>query len=581
MKKALLILSLMLAQGSILSMEKQQKRRYQPEQNDEQPQPKKLRAEIIVTPENARRMFLKAARTGDLDLLERALAQGAPLDAHYRNGNQATHVAARNGHFAILQCLLYHSADINARNNSHQTPAHEAALNGRVDVLQWLKEHGALLTACDGNGDQPLHLAAYGNFNVLKWLVEQRIDINSTNNNGHSAVCLAIGMEQMGIALWLVSQGASIASLSDEDLRAFIVYPSITKTMRLLAEGDKQLTEGELAPLYDAMLHEASFADNLELAQIAIAHGVDINVLSHRGRTPLEVAVKNGSRAMIRWLLEHGAELPQQKQKILEYFQQEPLVRILMAGGYQPASVLSSAMRDRSVDDLNRNLPLIVALGQVGLLNLDLSRMANETTMGALNLALETAAAVNTMDMFTALYSYLRERVERAELTHEEFVVVLENALYWAAIRGNENIVEYILNEAFAFGIAPGLSLARTGTHVTQLLKRLASEIENSEETESEEESEDEKEKEQEEEEEFPQQSNYALIERQATLNRIRDRLMHASRCRLASNPRVIFEPHLNALENTTPWIQSSLSQLPAITATLILTLALHPSKPG
>uniref|UniRef100_K3X8Q9 Uncharacterized protein n=1 Tax=Globisporangium ultimum (strain ATCC 200006 / CBS 805.95 / DAOM BR144) TaxID=431595 RepID=K3X8Q9_GLOUD len=80
------------------------------------------------------------------------------------------------------------------------TPAHWAAREGHVHVLDYLLHQAhANLDAVDRKGDSLLHkAAANGQYRACQWLLQYGFNVQTTNNNGLSA--LDVAQEHLAIA---------------------------------------------------------------------------------------------------------------------------------------------------------------------------------------------------------------------------------------------------------------------------------------------------------------------------------------------------------------------------------------------
>uniref|UniRef100_A0A7I4FKK2 Uncharacterized protein n=1 Tax=Physcomitrium patens TaxID=3218 RepID=A0A7I4FKK2_PHYPA len=56
------------------------------------------------------RDFLQAARYGDLEDVQRLLAQGTSVSSQDVQGRTALHMASANGHLDVVKCLIEHGA---------------------------------------------------------------------------------------------------------------------------------------------------------------------------------------------------------------------------------------------------------------------------------------------------------------------------------------------------------------------------------------------------------------------------------------------------------------------------------------
>lgn len=130
-----------------------------------------------------------AIRTGDLETLERLLAQDPGLASAPLGGRHASrtplHVAADwPGYFPngpqVVRMLIAAGADPNAANPGDETPLHWAASSDDADVAAALIDGGADLEAPDGSIGTPLaNAVGYACWHVAHLLVERGARIES------------------------------------------------------------------------------------------------------------------------------------------------------------------------------------------------------------------------------------------------------------------------------------------------------------------------------------------------------------------------------------------------------------------
>jgi ankyrin repeat protein len=75
-------------------------------------------------------LLFAAAFSGTREDAERALAKGAPINAHNEWNETPLHVAAGCGNKSVAQFLIDRGADLNARDDWHRTPRDAARANG-------------------------------------------------------------------------------------------------------------------------------------------------------------------------------------------------------------------------------------------------------------------------------------------------------------------------------------------------------------------------------------------------------------------------------------------------------------------
>lgn len=211
----------------------------------------------------------------------------------------------------------------------------------------------------------------------------------------------------------------------------------------------------------------------------------------------------------------------------------------------------------------------------------------------SLRSALVAAAQIGNLNIFTLLYLKFHKLLNNLTQTREDFVSLLESTLYEAAENKNEEIVEFILEEAFTRYNATDLPLTRTGTLLNKLLKTLRNKIEREKQrkTETEEQQVDaENEMGEEEEEETGTESETEeenenleeLYEQEAILTRMRNNLINAAHAQAIDRhvqqmvTRLGLAPEVFPQENPNEAVRNLLAQLPSELSRHILTLALR-----
>jgi uncharacterized protein len=115
--------------------------------------------------------FLRAAKTGDAEVMRLLLAKGANAKAETKDHTTAmilaaglswtmgiTNVDEKNALEAIKICVEQ-GVDVNAVNDKGETALHGAATSGRNEVISYLVEKGAKLDVKDKRGRTPLDIA--------------------------------------------------------------------------------------------------------------------------------------------------------------------------------------------------------------------------------------------------------------------------------------------------------------------------------------------------------------------------------------------------------------------------------------
>lgn len=164
----------------------------------------------IVLPSSAGPLH-DAARNGDLNQIEKLIAQGADVNAPGPDGEAPLTIAALQGQREMVALLLKRGAELQLRNKGGLTPLHAAAYSGHREVVEFLISKGANLNDADNHyGVSPLHLAAEENRTaVVQLLLAKGANAETKEVNGYTPISRAGFREHWEVARLLIKHGAA------------------------------------------------------------------------------------------------------------------------------------------------------------------------------------------------------------------------------------------------------------------------------------------------------------------------------------------------------------------------------------
>ena len=117
--------------------------------------------------------------------------------------------AARKGHLGMVRLLVARGGQLRDVDDAGG-PLAIAAAYGQVDVVEWLISEGMSVNIVDRDGYSPLHSAAWtGNLAVVRLLIGAGGDVNRKTSDGHTPLSLAEKNGHGDVAQYLKTAGAT------------------------------------------------------------------------------------------------------------------------------------------------------------------------------------------------------------------------------------------------------------------------------------------------------------------------------------------------------------------------------------
>ena len=257
--------------------------------------------------------FRKAVFDDEIETVKKAIAAGVDVNIRNKNRDTPLHVAASGGAILdypvkeIVELLIANGADVNAKDKSLETSLHFTAINGIKETAELLITKGADVNAKRADGSTPLHSASGGGYKeIAELLIEKGADVNTKCVEGYFAgqtpLDLAIRSENDVADLLRKHSGKSGA---EDSFYVATLVGDIEAVKQHLANGeDVNANLGETTPL-----NVAAFEGHIEIAELLIAKGADLNARNHWNNTPLGSAIRNDLNAMADLLRKVGAKM--------------------------------------------------------------------------------------------------------------------------------------------------------------------------------------------------------------------------------------------------------------------------------
>ncbi|GFS99414.1 hypothetical protein NPIL_346171 [Nephila pilipes] len=263
--------------------------------------------ELLIV--NLQTNMFNAIANGDIDKFKLYIKKGADVKARSFNLRTALHFAAEGGNLNIVKFLLKENLSINDKDIDGQSPLHIASAFGHENVVQFFIKELRANVVGDNLNVTPLHLAAKnGHENIIRILLKQKSNIEIDFLGCHPLCYAVIHNQKAAVQLFLdrnsvdacvVLGGLTSLHIAADNGCLEVVNLLLKNGADINAKNDKQATA----------LHLASLNGHVDVVKTLIMIGAEINARSRDGGTPLHNAVEHGHEKIVEILLEHGAKI--------------------------------------------------------------------------------------------------------------------------------------------------------------------------------------------------------------------------------------------------------------------------------
>ncbi|GFX74022.1 ankyrin-1 [Trichonephila clavipes] len=368
--------------------------------------------------------------------------------------NLRNHLAQENALFDILQfdCSLAiiinamkitseniidykpTGADVKAKDFNLKTTLHFAAEGGNLDIIKLLKDN-LTINGKDRDGQSPLHIAsALGYKNVVRFFVVElqatvdgdnlcRTPLHLAAKNGHIRVFL----DRSNVDTCVLWGGFTSLHLAAENGCLELVNLLLKRGADVNAKTDQLNTA----------LHLSSFNGYTDILKTLIMNGADINVHNVNGGTALHNAAENGHEDIVEILLEHGA-----KVNAVEGCNFSPLNFAAYYGYFNIVKTLINFKADINNITNNEATPLLMA-AKSGHLEIVQFLCYKKASLHFKDIIGYTALHLSCANGHTDIVKYLVQKGAKIEGVN----VYNQIPLHLAAEKGHIEIVEILILE--------------------------------------------------------------------------------------------------------------------------------------
>ncbi|XP_062611705.1 serine/threonine-protein phosphatase 6 regulatory ankyrin repeat subunit B-like [Saccostrea cucullata] len=195
------------------------------------------------------------------------------------NGNNVLHYTAEGGNVDLFKFLSSKGLNVNCTTNIGKTVLHMSCAWGREDMCRYLVNmYPCLISVRDNDGCTVLHSACRGgSVEVVYFLIEKGMDINSLTNDGKTILHIACLNGKFEVCVYLAENHPHLLNVKDKS--------------------------------GNTVLHAAAWGDNVQIVKLLIEKKMDINALREDGETILHLCCRSGKLEVCEYLINHFPDL--------------------------------------------------------------------------------------------------------------------------------------------------------------------------------------------------------------------------------------------------------------------------------
>jgi ankyrin repeat protein len=249
-----------------------------------------------------------AASDGDEKKVRRLLSGESSINALDSFNANALHYAVEVKQDAIAGMLIRSGIDVNAADRDGTTPLMLAIKNGSTEMVADLLQASANVNVLDRYQYSPFLMAVrYGYTDIVTALLKAGAQ-ETLNKALHETFASPASKNELVKIQGLILDAGFKLERDEKDLELLLlkaVQESHAPVAQFLLQHDVNVD----ADVEGVPLHVAAQNGDLQMAQLLVEQGANINAVTEQGKTALMFAVESGNIRLVKHLLDSGAKV--------------------------------------------------------------------------------------------------------------------------------------------------------------------------------------------------------------------------------------------------------------------------------
>ena len=263
----------------------------------------------------------KAAERGHLELVDLLVEKGCNVDAADKDGKTVLHLSVENchfgiieylfekSHFSVIELLVKKGCNKDAADKDGKTALHKAAERGHLELVDLLVKKGCNVDAADKDGKTALHKADEGgHLELVDLLVKKGCNVDAADKDGKTALHKAAERGHLEFVDLLVKKGCNVDAVDKDGKTALhkaLQNNYHLETIKLLVGRTQKMP----SVVGESALHKAAKRGHLELVDLLVKKGCNVDAADKDGKTALHKAAERGHLELVDLLVEKGCNV--------------------------------------------------------------------------------------------------------------------------------------------------------------------------------------------------------------------------------------------------------------------------------